>query len=80
MVSLVCALVLASGCGGVDPEIAWVGLTETEAEEQGTAYEKGAFPWSASGRALTLGRSDGEPRFQHQPAGRDGDVAGVFAT
>jgi dihydrolipoamide dehydrogenase len=42
-----------------DPEIAWVGLTETEAKEQGVDYEKTQIPWAASGRALSLGRSEG---------------------
>ena len=42
-----------------DPEIAWVGLTETEAKEQGIEYEKSAFPWAASGRALSIGRDEG---------------------
>ncbi len=42
-----------------DPEIAWVGLTETQARERGIAIEKGQFPWAASGRALGMGRSDG---------------------
>jgi len=42
-----------------DPEIAWVGLTEIEAKEQGIDYEKAAFPWAASGRALSLGRDEG---------------------
>jgi len=42
-----------------DPEIAWVGLTETEAKQDGIAYEKAAFPWAASGRALSLGRDEG---------------------
>lgn len=42
-----------------DPEVAWMGLTETEAKQQGIEYEKGTFPWAASGRALTLGRADG---------------------
>ena len=42
-----------------DPEIAWVGLTETEATEQGINYEKGQFPWAASGRALSLNRGEG---------------------
>ncbi|MGD9788952.1 MAG: dihydrolipoyl dehydrogenase [Sulfuricellaceae bacterium] len=37
-----------------DPEIAWMGLTETEAKRQGIAYEKANFPWAASGRALSL--------------------------
>jgi dihydrolipoamide dehydrogenase len=42
-----------------DPEIAWVGLTELEAKEKGIEYEKAQFPWSASGRALSLGRDEG---------------------
>src|SRR3954468_3412376 len=37
-----------------EPEVAWVGLTETEAKERGVAFEKAVFPWSASGRALAL--------------------------
>lgn len=42
-----------------DPEIAWVGLTELEAKANGVEYEKAAFPWAASGRALSLGRDEG---------------------
>ncbi len=42
-----------------DPEVAWVGLTEIEAKEQGIDYEKTQIPWAASGRALALGRSEG---------------------
>jgi len=42
-----------------DPEVAWVGLTETEAKATGRAYGKGVFPWAASGRALALGREEG---------------------
>ena len=42
-----------------DPEVAWVGLTETEAKEKGIDYEKTQIPWAASGRALALGRSEG---------------------
>lgn len=42
-----------------DPEIAWVGVTETEAKEKGIKYGKGAFPWAASGRALGLARDEG---------------------
>ncbi|MDD3530458.1 MAG: dihydrolipoyl dehydrogenase [Gallionellaceae bacterium] len=42
-----------------DPEVAWVGITETEAKEKGLAIEKGAFPWVASGRALSLARTEG---------------------
>lgn len=42
-----------------DPEIAWMGLTEQEADKRGISYAKSVFPWSASGRALTMGRPDG---------------------
>jgi dihydrolipoamide dehydrogenase len=42
-----------------DPELAWCGLTETEAKAQGRAVEVAKFPWAASGRAATLGRTDG---------------------
>jgi len=42
-----------------DPEIAWAGLTETQAREKEINYEAVKFPWGASGRATTLGRSDG---------------------
>ncbi len=42
-----------------DPEITWMGLTENEAKKQGIEYDKGAFPWAASGRSLSLGRNEG---------------------
>ncbi|MGD8358536.1 MAG: dihydrolipoyl dehydrogenase [Lysobacterales bacterium] len=42
-----------------DPEIAWVGVTEQEAKENGIDYGVGKFPWAASGRALGIGRSEG---------------------
>ncbi len=42
-----------------DPEIAWVGLTETEAKKQGVAYGVGKFPHAASGRAVGIGRTEG---------------------
>lgn len=42
-----------------DPEIAWVGLTESEAKEKGIKVEKAVFPWMASGRALSMARSEG---------------------
>jgi len=50
-----------------DPEIAWMGLTETEAKENGTAYEKGVFPWAASGRALSMDRSEGLTKVLYDP-------------
>jgi dihydrolipoamide dehydrogenase len=42
-----------------DPEVAWMGLTETAAKAQGAEYEKAVFPWAASGRALATGRDEG---------------------
>ncbi|SFW10950.1 dihydrolipoyl dehydrogenase [Nitrosovibrio sp. Nv17] len=42
-----------------DPEIAWMGLTETEAARQGIEYEKAVFPWAASGRAIAMAREEG---------------------
>jgi len=50
-----------------DPEVAWVGLTETEAKEQGIEYEKAQFPWAASGRALSLGRPEGFTKLLFDP-------------
>ena len=42
-----------------DPEVAWTGLTETEARERGVEFDKATFPWAASGRALGIGRTEG---------------------
>jgi dihydrolipoamide dehydrogenase len=42
-----------------DPEIAWVGVTETEAKARGIEFDKGMFPWAASGRSLALNRDEG---------------------
>jgi dihydrolipoamide dehydrogenase len=50
-----------------DPEVAWVGLTELEAKAQGIAYEKGAFPWAASGRALSMARDEGMTKLLFDP-------------
>jgi len=50
-----------------DPEIAWAGLTETQAREKNIKYEAAKFPWSASGRATTLGRSDGVSKLLIDP-------------
>lgn len=47
------------GVAYTDPEIAWVGKTEDELKRDGVAYEKGAFPWMASGRSLSIGRDEG---------------------
>jgi dihydrolipoamide dehydrogenase len=50
-----------------DPEIAWMGLTETEARSEGVEYEKAVFPWAASGRALGLARDDGLTKLLFEP-------------
>lgn len=42
-----------------DPEVAWTGVTEAEAKKQGINFDKGVFPWAASGRSLSMGRSEG---------------------
>ena len=42
-----------------NPEVAWAGLTEEQCKAQGIAYEKGLFPWAASGRAIANGRDEG---------------------
>ena len=50
-----------------DPEIAWVGLTENEARERGIPFGKGAFPWVANGRSLSLGREEGFTKLLFDP-------------
>lgn len=51
-----------------DPEVAWVGVTETQAKAEGRKVEKGVFPWAASGRSLSLGRSEGLTKLIFDPA------------
>jgi dihydrolipoamide dehydrogenase len=58
-----------------DPEIAWVGLTETEAKAKGLTVRKGVFPWAASGRSLSLGRSEGLTKLLFDP--ESGRVVGA---
>jgi dihydrolipoamide dehydrogenase len=54
-----------------DPEVAWMGLTETEAKAQDVEYEKAVFPWGASGRALSLGRDEGFTKLLFGVGGPD---------
>ncbi len=78
----VAAEVIAGGAGGssvqfdaltvpsvayTDPEVAWMGLTETDAKARGIKYEKANFPWAASGRALGLGRPEGFTKLLFEP-------------
>lgn len=51
-----------------DPEIAWAGLTEKQAQDKGLKFEVAKFPWAASGRATTLDRSDGLTKLIVDPA------------
>lgn len=46
-----------------DPEVAWVGMTETEAKAKGLEIEKASFPWAASGRALSIARTEGATKL-----------------
>ncbi len=50
-----------------DPEIAWAGLTETQAKQQGVSYDSAVFPWAASGRALAVGRTEGMTKWLVEP-------------
>ncbi len=50
-----------------DPEVAWMGLTETKAKADGIPYEKGVFPWAASGRALGIHRDEGLTKLLFDP-------------
>ncbi|BBJ00321.1 dihydrolipoyl dehydrogenase [Ferrigenium kumadai] len=63
-----------------DPEIAWMGLTETQAKAQGIAYEKASFPWAASGRALSIAREEGATKVLLDPKTRRILGAGIVGT
>ncbi|HSR67577.1 MAG TPA: dihydrolipoyl dehydrogenase [Acidobacteriota bacterium] len=58
-----------------DPELAWAGITETEAKEEGIEIEVRRFPWAASGRAHSIGRPDGVTKIIFEP--ESGRVMGV---
>jgi dihydrolipoamide dehydrogenase len=60
-----------------DPELAWMGLTETAAKADGVEFEKFTFPWAASGRALGLGRSEGMTKLLVEPESRRVLGAGI---
>ena len=53
-----------------EPEVAWTGLTEDEANERGIPFEKAVFPWSASGRALGIDGSTGLTKLLFDPETR----------
>jgi dihydrolipoamide dehydrogenase len=65
-----------------DPEVAWMGLTESAARADGVEYEKAVIPWSVSGRALGLARPDGVTKLLFEPESRrllGAGIAGVGA-
>ena len=50
-----------------DPEIAWMGLTETQAKQDGIEYKAASFPWAASGRAISIDRTEGATKLLYDP-------------
>lgn len=65
-----------------NPEIAWVGLTEKEAQQRGINYKTAVYPWSASGRALSADRSEGKTKLIYDPVSDrllGGGIVGVHA-
>jgi dihydrolipoamide dehydrogenase len=73
------ARVIPSVCY-TDPEIAWVGLTETEAKEQKIEIEKAVFPWLASGRSLSIARDEGLTKLIVDPSTHRVLGAGIVGT
>ena len=63
-----------------DPEVAWVGVSETEAKAQGLAFGKGVFPWAASGRSLAINRDEGFTKVLFDPATRRVIGGGIVGT
>jgi len=63
-----------------DPEVAWVGLTETDAKARGIACEKAVFPWAASGRSLAIGREEGFTKLLFDPASHRVVGGGIVGT
>jgi dihydrolipoamide dehydrogenase len=63
-----------------DPEIAWVGITETDAKARGMEYGKGLFPWAASGRSLSINRDEGFTKILFDKETRRVIGAGIVGT
>ncbi len=61
-----------------DPEIAWAGITESESKDKGIEVKISRFPWAASGRATTLGRTEGLTKIIADP--KTGKILGVGIT
>ena len=63
-----------------DPEIAWAGLTETEAQSKNIPYKKGEFPWIASRKAISHGRTEGKTRTIYDPDSKQLLGIGIVGT
>ena len=63
-----------------DPEVAWAGLTETEAKDNGIAYEKGEFPWAASGKAIAMNANQGKTKILFDPENKKVLGVGIVGT
>ena len=63
-----------------DPEIAWMGLTESTAKADGIKYEKAIFPWAASGRSLSIGRNEGMTKVIFDPDSKQLLGAGIVGS
>lgn len=63
-----------------DPEVAWMGKTEDECKAEGIEYTKGAFPWAASGRSLSNGRSEGLTKIMFDKSSGQIIGAGIVGT
>ena len=63
-----------------DPEIAWAGLTETEAKSKNIPYEKGEFPWTASGKAISHDRTEGKTKTLYDPLSKQILGIGIVGT
>jgi len=61
-----------------DPEIAWAGPTEEELTENNIAYEKAEFPWQASGKAISLGRTEGKTKIMFEPESKRVIAVGII--
>lgn len=63
-----------------DPEVAWAGLTEIDANENNIAYEKGEFPWAASGKAIAMGTNQGKTKILFDPETKQVLGVGIVGT
>jgi len=63
-----------------DPELAWMGKTETQAKAEGIDFERAVFPWAASGRSLAMGRDEGMTKLLFDKSTKKLIGAGMVGT